>query len=117
MTQITVGTLVQELEKALSIVDDRFKTQKLGISLKQATVELSVETKREAKIGGGFDFIIHVAAEAEHEWTRGQTLKFSLKPSKPLKLGSSESDEIADTIIALGMAMREASNRTGGGLS
>jgi hypothetical protein len=103
--KMTVDQLVPNIEEALNYV--RANTDKLGITLTKADVELSANGIWEGGVGVKFDFFVPVDLGGSKGWSRGQTLSLSLTPKGgPVSLGTPESDDLAAGILALAAAIR-----------
>jgi hypothetical protein len=96
--------LVTELEMALAIVGQRLQDQKVGIALQNVELELNVEVKKKVEAGVKFDVVVPVDTSASTEWKNKHTMTLSLTPTKTMKLGKPEHEELADAIFALATA-------------
>jgi Trypsin-co-occurring domain 2 len=111
----SLGGVIKSIETALAVVRRRLKDEKLGITLQRADIELKVTTT--GGISGGFkwDLVVPVEVGGKHETTDTMTIALSLTPAKSAaSLGESPSDELADGIIELAKAMKQASDETAG---
>ena len=107
MATITVDQLVPKIENALKRV--RTKSKDLGITLKTAEVELSVNRAWGGEGGLKIDFVVEIDAGGSHKRSRAQTLSLKLVPKGGVaKLGDTESDELAEAILALASAIKQA---------
>jgi hypothetical protein len=92
--------LVQTLEDALLIVGRRSKP--LGLTLLRAELELKATVKKSGGSSAKLAIIVPVEASAKLESTKIQTFRMSLTPAGGvLDLGGSDSNELADDIVAL----------------
>jgi hypothetical protein len=107
MSSITINQLIKTVEDALAIVAKKSKDS-LDITLMKAEVELSVKATDEVSGGAKLDWGLSIDLSGKVESSNTHTLSLSLIPVKGyLKLGS-ESDELADAILALAKAIKEA---------
>jgi hypothetical protein len=108
MSGIGIKDCIKIIEDALAVVGDRSK-EALGIKLTKADVEISVAATDE---GGGkikFDLLVSVGVGAKFESSNTHVLSLSLRPKRgALQLGGVEAKELAETILALAAAIRDA---------
>ena len=111
----TLVSLVEKIEKALAIVADRTKKEKLGVTLQKAELELKVASKKSAVVGGKIDIGVSIDASAEKEWSKSHTLTLALTPKAKIALGKEkESETLAATIIEIASAMGRISQAAAG---
>lgn len=99
---------IKIIEDALSIVEKK-AAEALGIKLTEAEVELSVVSTDE--IGGKvkFDLVVSVDVGGKIEGSNTHVLTLILKPKGgALTLGSVQAGELAEAILALATAFKDA---------
>jgi len=106
MSGTTINQLVKTLEDALAIVARQSK-ENLEITLTKAELELSVAVTDKMSAGIKFDWGLSFDFSGELQASNTHVLSLSLVPRKGMKLGT-ESAELADAIIALAKAIKEA---------
>lgn len=108
MSDINARQLIKTVEDALAIVARR--SDKLGITLTKAELELSVIATEE---GGGtlkFDWIVTVEAGVKLESSSKHVLSLTLVPKSGIAQLSEgvAADELADAIVQLAATIKDA---------
>src|SRR5262245_14158454 len=100
--------LVKKIERALAIVADKAKKEKLGLSLQRSELHLKASSKKSGKIGGKIEFGVSLEASAGKEWSKAHSLVLGLTPKTKIDLGGEvESEELADTIFEVASAIKQ----------
>jgi hypothetical protein len=108
MTTITIDELVPKIEAALKVVSA--KSADHGITLTIAEVELFASGDWTGEGGLKIEFLVEVDVGAKQQRSHGQTLSLKLTPKGgALKLGKDESNELAEAILSLALAIKRAS--------
>ena len=103
--------LIQEIEDALVIVRQHSQ-QQLGITLRQADLELNLVKKTTLAAGGGVTLFVPVEASGEKTDANTQKFELSLTPvGGGLALGGIESNDLAKAIIDLAATMSQIATR------
>ena len=106
----TLLPIVQSFQTALDVVAVRTQS-KLNIELAKAELELSATVSKAAKAGLKFHFIFDIDIGGSVGISHGNTLSVTLTPVAAKKLAStSESDDLADAIIAAAEEVLEVSS-------
>ena len=103
--------LVQEIEDALAIVR-QYSQQHLGITLRQADLELNLIAEDKFTAGGQVGVLVPVEASFERTGVHTQKFELSLMPvGGGLALGEPESNDLAKAIIDLASSMSKIVRR------
>jgi hypothetical protein len=112
---VSLDTVIKNIETALAVVRKRMKGERIGITLDKADIQLKVTTVGGAEVGLKWEVLVPVEISAKQTTKDTQTLALSLKPAAgSAALGNSPSDELAEAILHLSKAMKQASDSAAG---